>query len=150
MGMVASFLNGSGPRDKRHRSTINVHVQLLYRTHGSCSLSVDTFAFFALFVKHRFVSCSLPCTLVSPLVFIMPRVSPKAHLSVLICVLVADLAVLPLLHWQLIRLGSKSKLFRQPQPWTMILKCALDFALLALDISKVIDDGKHSLVRQVR
>ncbi len=80
----------------------------------------------------------------------MQRVSPKAHLSVLICVLVADLAVLPLLRWQLIRLGSRSELFRQPQTWTMILKCALAFALvslLALDTLKVIDDGKHSLVR---
>jgi len=80
--------------------------------------------------------------------FIMQRVSPKAHLSVLSCVLIADLAALPLLRWQLIRLGSKSQLFRQPQTWTMILKCALDFALvslLALDTSKRIDNGKHRL-----
>jgi len=129
---------------------------LLYRTHGSCSLVVDNilhiapFAFFALFVRHRFVSCSLTCTLISP---VMQRVSPKAHLSVLICVLVADLAALPLLRWQLIRLGSKSELFRQPQTWTKILKCALDSALvslLALETSKGIDDGKQRLVRIVR
>jgi len=83
----------------------------------------------------------------------MERVSPKAHLSVLICVLVADLAALPLLRWQLIRLGSKSELFRRPQIWTMILKCALDSALvslLALDTLKGIDDGKQRLVRIVR
>jgi hypothetical protein len=74
----------------------------------------------------------------------MGRVSSKAHLSVLICVLIADLAALPLLRWQLIRLGSKSELFRQAQTWTMILKCALDSALvslLALDTSKGIDVG---------
>ena len=83
----------------------------------------------------------------------MGRVSPIAHLSVLICILVADLAALPLLRWQLIRLGSKSKLFRQPQTWIMILKCALDSALvslLALDTSKGIDDGKQRLVRILR
>lgn len=83
----------------------------------------------------------------------MQRVSPKAHLSVLICVLIADLAALPLLRWQLIRLGSKSELFRQAQTWTMILKCALDstlVSLLALDTSKRIDDGKQRHVRIVR
>jgi len=83
----------------------------------------------------------------------MVQVSPKAQLSVLICVLVADLAALFLLRWQLIRLGSKSELFRQPQTWTKILKCALDSALvslLALDASKGIDDGKQRLVRIVR
>jgi len=145
-------------REKRDRHYL-VHVQLLYRTHGSCSLVVDnvlhiaTFAFFALFVRHRFVSCSLTCTLIFPVVFIMGRISSKAHLSVLICVLIADLAALPLLRWQLIRLGSKSELFRQPQIWITILKCALDSALvslLALDTSKGIDDGKQGLVRIVR
>ena len=78
----------------------------------------------------------------------MEKVSPKAHLSVLVCVLVTDLAALPLLHWQLIRLGSKSELFRQPQTWIMILKCALDSALvsvLVLDTSKGIDGGKLNL-----
>lgn len=75
----------------------------------------------------------------------MEKVSPKAHLSILFCVLVADLAALPLLRWQLIRLGSKSELFRQPQTWIMILKCGLDSALvslLVLDTLKEIDDGK--------
>jgi hypothetical protein len=74
----------------------------------------------------------------------MGRVSPKAHLSVLIDILIVDLAALLLLRWQLIRLGSKSELFRQAQTWTMILKCALDSALvslLALDTSKGIDVG---------
>ena len=83
----------------------------------------------------------------------MERVPPKAHLSVLICVLVADLAALPLLRWQLIRLGSKSKLFRQVQTWITILKCALDSALvslLALDTTKGIDGGKQRLVRILR
>lgn len=52
-------------------------------------------------------------SLITPVIFIMEKVSPKAHLSVLLCVLVAGLAALPLLRWQLIRLGSKSELFRQ-------------------------------------
>ena len=83
----------------------------------------------------------------------MERVSPIAHLSVLICVLVADLAAFPLLRWQLIRLGSKAELFCQPQTWIMILKCTLDSALvslLALDTTKGIDGGKQRLVRIVR
>ncbi len=81
----------------------------------------------------------------------MERISPKAHLSVLICVLVVDFAALPLLRWQLIRLGSE--LFRQPQTWIMILKCAVDSALvslLALDTSKGIDDGKRRVIRILR
>ena len=45
----------------------------------------------------------------------MERVSPKAHLSVLIGVLVTDLAALLLLRSQLIRLSSKFELFLQPQ-----------------------------------
>lgn len=116
-------------------------------------LHIVTFAFLAPFVRHRFVSCSLTLTLITPVVFIMERISPKAHLSVLICVLVVDFAALPLLRWQLIRLRSKSKLFRQPQTWIMILKCAVDSALvslLALDTSKGIDDGKRRFVRILR
>ena len=80
----------------------------------------------------------------------MERVSLIAHLSSLLFVLVADLAALPLLRWQLIRLGSKSELFRQSQTWVMILKCVLDSALvslMALDTAKDIDDSKQSLVR---
>ena len=83
----------------------------------------------------------------------MERVSPKAHLSVLICVLVADLAALPLLRWQLIRLGSKSKLLRQPQAWITVWKCALDFALvslMALDTAKGTRDGKQRADRILR
>ena len=83
----------------------------------------------------------------------MEKFPPKAHLGVLICVLVADLAALPLLHWQLIRLGSKSELFLQAQTWIMILKCALDTAtvsLLVLDTSKGFEDGKQRPVRTLR
>lgn len=108
-------------------------------------LHIATSAFFAPFARHRFVSCSLTCTLITPVVFIMEKISPKAYLSVLICVLVVDFAALPLLRWQLMRLGSKSELFRQPQTWIMLLKCAFDSALvslLALDTLKRIDGGK--------
>ena len=76
----------------------------------------------------------------------MGRVLPKAYLGVLICVLIADLAALLLLRWQLVRLGSKSELFRQPQTWIKILKCAVDstlIILLALDIAEGIDEGKQ-------
>ena len=71
----------------------------------------------------------------------MGRVLPKAYLGVLICVLIADLAALLLLRWQLIR---------QPQTWIKILKCALDSTLvilLAMDIAEGIDDGKRRFVR---
>lgn len=87
--------------------------------------------------------------LIFPVVLIMERVSPIAHLSILFSVLVVDLVALSLLRWQLIRLGSKSELFRQPQTWIMILKCALDSALvslLALDTAKGIYDSKQRLV----
>ena len=80
----------------------------------------------------------------------MEKVSPKAHLSVLICILVTDLAALSLLRWQRIRLGSKSELFRQPQSWIILVKCALDSALvslLALDTAKGIVDGKQRIVQ---
>lgn len=69
---------------------------------------------------------------------------------VLICVLVADLAALPLLRWQLLHLGSKSELLCQAQTWIIISKCALDSAqvsLLALDTSKGINDGKQKVIR---
>ena len=81
--------------------------------------------------------------------FIMKRISSIAHLSVFICVFVADLITF-FLRWQLIRLNSKTKLFCQPQTWIMILKCALNFALinlLTLNISKKIDDDKQKFVR---
>lgn len=83
----------------------------------------------------------------------MDRVAPKAHLSVLICVLVADLVSLALLRWQLIRFRSKSKLFRQPQIWILILKCVLDSALVSLmvmDTSRGVDDGKPRPFRVLR
>ena len=75
----------------------------------------------------------------------MERVSPKAHISVLICVFVADLAVLPLLPWQLIRFGSKFELFSQPQVRIKGTKFLLDAALvilMVLDTSKAIDNSK--------
>ena len=86
----------------------------------------------------------------TPVVFVMENISPTAHLSILISVLVTDLAALLPLRWQLIRLGSNSELFRQAQTWIMISKCAMDTALvclLVLDTSKGIDDGKQRLVR---
>ena len=52
------------------------HAQLLCRTHRSCSLVVDNvlyiamFAFFVLFVRYHFVSYSLTCTLLTPLLFL--------------------------------------------------------------------------------
>jgi hypothetical protein len=51
-------------------------------------LHIASFAFFAPFVRHRSVSCSLPCTLISSVVLVMERVSPTAYLGVLICVFV--------------------------------------------------------------
>jgi len=106
-------------------------------------LHIASFAFFAPFVRHRSVSCSLPYTL-TPLVVLMERVSPTAYLSVLICVLAADLAAVPFLHWQRKRLGLK-ELFRQLQTWLMIAKYAFDSALVVLIVlytSKGVDDGK--------
>ena len=115
------------------------YAQLLCRTHRSCSLVVDNvlyiamFTFFAPFVKHRFVSCSLTYTLINPpILYIMERVSPKAYLCVLTSVLITDLTALHLLHRQLIRLIFKSKLLRQSHTWIMILKRALISALLSL------------------
>lgn len=42
----------------------------------------------------------------------MRRILLKAYLSVLIYILVVNFTVLPLLRWQLIRLGLNSELFR--------------------------------------
>lgn len=138
-------------KERRRNHYYHVHPQLLYRTYGSCSLVFKSslgsavFVLFTPFVRYRFVSCSLTCTLTPSVVFIMDRVAPKAHLSVLICVLVADLVSLALLRWQLIRFRSKSELFRRPQTWILILKCVLDSALVSLmvmDTSRGVDDGK--------
>ncbi len=74
----------------------------------------------------------------------MERVSPTAYLSVLVCVLVADLAAIPFLFWQRKRLGLK-ELFSQLQTWLMIAKYAFDSALVILMVlytSKGVDDGK--------
>ena len=112
------------------------------------------FTFFAPFVKHRFVSCSLTYTLINPpILSIMERVSLKAYLCVLICVLIADLTALHLLRWQLIRLVSKSKLFHQSHTWIMILKRALISAflsLLALHTSQGVAYGKRRLAQVSR
>ena len=136
------------------------YAQLLCRTHRSCSLVVDNvlyiamFTFFTPFVKHRFVSCSLTYTLINPpILYIMERVSLKAYLCVLICVLIADLTALSLLRWQLICLVSKSKLLRQPRTWIMILKRASISALLsllALHTSKGVAYGKRRIVQLSR
>ncbi len=79
----------------------------------------------------------------------MERVSPTAYLSVLICVLVADLAAIVFLHWQRKRLGLK-ELFRQLQTWLTIAKSAFDTALVVLMVLytlKVLDDSKQRLAR---
>jgi len=111
-------------------------------------LHIASFAFFAPFVRHRFVSYSLACTLTPPVFFLMERVSPTAYLSVLICVLVADLAAIPFLHWQRKRLGLK-ELFCQLQTWIIISKYALDSALVILMVlyTSKEDDGKQKLAR---
>ncbi len=73
----------------------------------------------------------------------MERVLPTAYLSFLICVLVADLAIL-FLYWQRKRLGLE-ELFRQPQTWLTIAKSAFDTALVVLKVLytlKVLDDSK--------
>jgi hypothetical protein len=107
-------------------------------------LHIASLAFFAPFIRHRSVSCSLPCTLTSSVVLVMERVSPTAYLSVLICVFVADLAAIPSLHWQRKRLGWE-ELFRQLQTWIMVAKYVFDSALVILMVlytSKGVDDGK--------
>ena len=83
----------------------HAYAQLLCRTYGSYSLVVDNvlhiamFTFFAPFVKHRFVSCSLTYTLINhPILYIMERVSLKAYLCILTSILITDLTVLPLLR----------------------------------------------------
>ena len=83
----------------------------------------------------------------------MGRVSPAAHLSVLVGVLVTDFAALLSLRCQPIRLGSNSGLLCQLQTWIIILKCALDSALvslLALDTAKGNFGGEQRLVQTSR
>ncbi len=133
----------------------HVHPQLLYRTHGSCSLVLDNFlhigffAFFALFVRYRSVSCSFIYIFTPPVIIIMETASPTAQLSILSCILITSLAVfLPLLwaycrsfsiHW----LGSQTCIFGFKSVFDLVR-----VILLALDISEVIllHNGKLTLV----
>ena len=70
----------------------------------------------------------------------MRRVSLILHLSVLIFVLIADVTALPLLHWQLVHLGSKSKMLKWAMDITLL-------SLLTLATLREISDGKQELVQ---
>ncbi len=104
------------------------------------------FAFFALFATALSPAASL--ARLHPLVVLyMENVSPTAYLSVLIGILLADLAAIPSLHWQRKFLGW-DKLRRHRQAWIVILKYAFDSALVILMVlytSKRVDDGKKKL-----
>ena len=143
-------------KKRRRNHYYYIYSQLLYRIYKSyslvfkSSLSSAIFILFTSFIRYRFVFYSLICTLILSIVFIINRITSKAYLSVLICVLVVDLILLALLRWQLIRFRSKSELFRRSQTWILILKCVLNSALISLiiiNISREIDDDKSRSFR---
>lgn len=115
----------------------------------SGSLVLDHFLHTATFDSSPFVSCSHTCTLTPPVNLVMERVSLIADLSVLICILVADLAAFLPLLW-----GSSRSLsihWLGFQAWIFGFKSLFDLVrviLLALDISEVIllENGKSRFI----
>jgi len=103
------------------------------------------FAFFAPFVRHRFVSCSLTCTLTPPVFLIMERVSPTVHFVLLFCIFCTSLAAFLTLLWAIVcKIPIRGRLL---QTLALLLKLFLDLVpatLGALNSSKRIqlDDGK--------
>ena len=103
------------------------------------------FACFAPFVRHRFVSCNLTCTLTTPVILIMEKVSPTVHLVIRSCVfcttLTAFLILLGAFRHEIPILGKRR------QTLALLFKLVLDLVpviLTALNSSKrtSLDDGK--------
>jgi len=108
-------------------------------------LHITSFAFFAPFVRHRSVSCSLPCTLTSFVVLIMERVSLTVHVFVRSCIFCTTLAAFLALLWAIVcKIPIRGRLL---QTLALLLKLLLDLVpatLGALNSSKSfqLDDSK--------
>ena len=116
----------------------HIYPQLLYRTHGSCSLILDyflhiaSFAYFAPFVH-------------PPVILIMEKVSPTVHLIIRSCIFCTTLtAFLTLLGAIRHKIPFRGRLL---QTLALLFKLVLDLVpviLTALNSSKrsSLDDGK--------